>query len=96
MDDLIQFLHLGHSESGAWHVTDQQPLGARLPTRLWYTGLDDSETWQLPLPADLSSGEYQVYSGLYRHSDGERLPAYDSDGGAWLDNRVALGNLIVE
>ncbi len=96
VDDLIQFLHLGHSESGAWHVTDQQPLGARLPTRLWYTGLDDSETWQLPLPEDLAAGEYQVFTGLYRHSDGERLPAFDSDGGSWLDNRVALGNLIVE
>ena len=27
-DDLIQFLHLGHEESGNWWVYDQQPLGA--------------------------------------------------------------------
>ena len=45
-EDYIQFLHLGHQESGDWFVYDQQPLGPRLPTRLWYSGLADSEVWQ--------------------------------------------------
>ena len=61
--------------SGNWWVYDQQPLGARLPTRLWYSGLADSETWQVPLPADLAPGRYAVYTGLYRQADLERLPA---------------------
>ena len=95
-EDHVQFLHLGHVESGEWFVYDQQPLGARMPTRLWYSGLADSETWQVPLPADLAPGRYEVLTGLYRVSDKERVPMTDADGGPWLDNRVALGSLVVE
>ena len=110
-EDHIQFLHLGHVsppieggsveggaksvESGAWFVYDHQPLGPRLPTRLWYSGLADSETWQVPLPADLAPGLYSVFTGLYRARDKERVPASNSDGEPWLDARVQLGALII-
>ena len=95
-DDLVQFLHFGHEASGAWWVYDQQPLGPRLPTRLWYNGLVDTETWNVPLPADLAPGRYAIFTGLYRQSDLERVPASDADGRPWLDARVPLGSLIVE
>ncbi len=42
-EDHIQFLHVGHAESGEWWIYDQHPLGRRLPTRLWFSGLNDSE-----------------------------------------------------
>ena len=95
-DDLIQFLHLGHEESGNWWVYDQQPLGARLPTRLWYSGLADSEMWNVQLPADLAPGQYAVYTGLYRTRDLERVPASDADGNSFLDGRIPLGTIIIE
>ena len=95
-EDHAQFLHLGHVESGEWWVYDQHPLGARLPTRLWYSGLADSEVWSVPLPADLAPGRYDVFTGLYRVSDKERVPVTDADGRPWLDNRVELGSLTVE
>ncbi len=94
-EDHVQFLHFGHVDSGEWWVFDQPPLGPRLPTRLWYSGLADSETWQVPLPADLAPGRYEVFTGLYRASDQERVPASDAEGTPWLDNRVAVGVLIV-
>ena len=47
-EDYVQFLHFQHGDSGRWWVYDQLPLGARLPTRLWYQGLADSETWHVP------------------------------------------------
>ena len=94
--DYTQFLHFRHEVSGTWWVYDQQPLGPRLPTRLWYNGLIDSETWQVPLPADLAPGQYNVFTGLYRQSDLERVPASDADGMPFLDGRVPLGSLIVE
>ncbi|MCY4020899.1 MAG: hypothetical protein OXG39_15910 [Chloroflexi bacterium] len=94
-EDHVQYLHLGHAESGAWFVYDQQPLGARLPTRLWYRDLSDSETWRVPLPADLAPGLYQVFTGLYRTRDQERVSASDSDGRPFVDARVPLGNLII-
>ena len=95
-EDHVQFLHFRHEASGDWWVYDQQPLGPRLPTRLWYNGLADSETWQVPLPADLASGRYVIYTGLYRQSDLERVPASDANGTPFLDARVPLGNLTIE
>ena len=111
-EDHVQFLHLGYVsppgeggsveggaqsvESAAWFVYDQEPLGPRLPTRLWYSGLGDSETWQVPLPADLAPGHYQVFTGLYRTRDQERVPATDADGTAFVDARVPLGALVIE
>ncbi|MDE2820931.1 MAG: hypothetical protein OXI40_14455 [Chloroflexota bacterium] len=95
-EDHAQYLHLGHAESGAWFVYDQEPLGPRLPTRLWYRGLADSETWQVPLPNDLAPGQYSVFTGIYRARDGERVPARDLDGSPFIDARVPLGSLIIE
>ena len=95
-EDHVQFLHFGNVESGDWWVYDQLPLGDRLPTRLWYKGLADSEVWQVPLPADLAPGRYEVFTGLYRTRDLERVPASDMDGEAWVDGRVSLGSLVLE
>ena len=95
-EDHVQFLHLGHEESGEWWVYDQQPLGARLPTRLWYEGLTDSEIWQVPLPQDLAPGQYIVFTGLYRTRDLERVPTHDREGTYWLDARVPLGIIRIE
>ncbi|MCY4020897.1 MAG: hypothetical protein OXG39_15900 [Chloroflexi bacterium] len=95
-EDHVQYLHLLHMETGAWFVYDQEPLGPRLPTRLWYSGLSDSETWQVPLPAELAPGRYQVFTGLYRARDQERVPATGADGTAFVDARVPIGTLIIE
>ncbi len=111
-EDLMQFLHFGHLsppgeggsaeggaesfQSGSWFVFDQQPLGPRLPTRLWYAGLADSETWHVMLPADLPPGRYSVFTGLYRARDQVRVPARQADGRLWLDARVPLGIIMIE
>ncbi len=89
--DYTQFLHFIHEATSAWWVFDQPPLGARLPTRLWYSGLADTETWVIPLPADLASGRYLVWTGLYRAGDQQRLGATDADGAPYLDALVPLG-----
>lgn len=94
-EDLVQFLHLGHIDSGEWRVFDRQPLGPRLPTRLWYMGLTASETWEVPLPPDLATGQYRVFTGLYRLSDKERIPVSDVNGAPFADARVPLGSLII-
>ena len=95
-DNYIQFLHLGHEESGKWFVYDQMPLGDRLPTTLWYNGLSDSETWQVPLPADMQAGRYAIFTGLYDVQDGERLIVRDVNGEPFLDSRVPLGSVIIQ
>lgn len=95
-EELAQFLHFVNQASGSFWNHDQLPLGARLPTHLWYSGLADSETWQVPLPADLAPGLYQVFTGLYRIGDQERVPASDADGKPFVDARVPLGALTIE
>ncbi|MCY4020902.1 MAG: hypothetical protein OXG39_15925 [Chloroflexi bacterium] len=95
-EDHVQFLHFGREKTSEWFVYDQQPLGPRLPTRLWYAGLADSEAWQVTLPADLPPGRYSVFTGLYRARDQERVPARQADGRPWLDARVPLGSITIE
>ena len=94
-EDWVQFLHFVHEEGGALWNHDQQPLGARLPTRLWYEGLRDTETWQFTPPTDLPPGRYAIYTGLYRLSDLARLPVHDSDDMPLPDARVPLGFLTI-
>lgn len=95
MEDLAQFLHFIPAENGQQWGYDQQPLGPRLPTRLWYRGLADSETWAVPLPTDLKPGRYQVFTGLYRLSDLRRVPASDADGRPFVDARAPLGAITI-
>ena len=95
-EDYAQFLHFVHGESGALWSIDQQPLGPRLPTRLWYSGMADTETWAAPLPADLEAGTYAVSTGLYRQSDLKRLPVKNADGAPFIDAIVPLGSLTID
>ena len=93
----MQFLHLGHVESGALcRSMTSSPLGPRLPTRLWYSGMVDTQTWAVPLPADLESGGYAVFTGLYRQSDLERLPVENADGTPFIDAAAPLGSLKID
>ena len=95
-EDWTQFLHFVHEESDYFWNHDQPPLGARLPTRLWYAGLVDQETWQFTLPADLPAGRYQLYTGLYRISDLARMTVYDEFGESLPDARLSLGFIEIQ
>ena len=77
--DLIQFLHFDGSDGAFWNH-DQQPLGKRLPTRRWYRGLYDRETWRVTPPAELPEGEYALFTGLYNARDMQRVPARGGKG----------------
>ncbi len=94
-ENLAQFLHFVTSDGDAFWNHDQQPLGDRLPTRLWYDGLADSETWTVSLPEDLPAGDYQVLTGLYGLEDQTRLIARDALGNPFTDSAVPLGNLLI-
>lgn len=95
-EDYAQFLHFIHAKSGEQWGYDQQPLGARLPTRLWYSGLAEGETWQVEVPADIATGMYALYTGLYRPSDLKRVAVSDADGSPFVDARVLVGEIVIE
>lgn len=95
-EDYIQFLHFARADDGDLWNHDQHPLGRRLPTRLWYSGLADSETWRVTLPTELEPGQYNIFTGLYRARDGERVPVNDAQDSPYVDARVPLGATQVE
>jgi len=95
-EDWTQFLHLVHEGSGArWNI-DRPPLGRRLPTRLWYAGLQADESWRFTLPADLQPGEYALYTGLYRLADLQRLAVTLAGGAQPADATIPLGSIFIE
>ena len=94
--DYSQFLHFIREGASDWWGLDQEPLGTRLPTRYWYRGLADSESWHVPLPEDMAPGRYLVSTGLYAQADLNRLPVKDNIGDPFPNARVHLGTFIVE
>ncbi len=94
-EEYTQFLHFHHEATGAFWNFDQQPLGPRLPTRLWYSGLADSETWRVAFPADLEPGRYSVYTGLYALDGLARMSGRTADGDDLVDSRLPLGSIVV-
>ncbi len=94
--EFTQFLHFVHVETGLQWGYDQPPLGRRLPTRLWYAGMQDTETWNVTVPDDVAAGDYAIYSGLYNLRDMQRLLALDAAGNTFADARVPLGSLRID
>ena len=91
--DYTQFLHFVHEETGLQWGQDQPPLGSRLPTRLWYAGLLDTETWQVTVPDDVAPGDYAIYSGLYNSQNFSRSTAAGAAGIPFANARVPVGIL---
>ena len=94
-EDWTQFLHFFHLESGQHWTVDRYPLGLRLPTRLWYAGMQSAERWSFRVPEDLDPGDYSVHTGLYRLVDMERLGATLGNGAPAVNGSIALGSISV-
>ncbi len=89
--DWTVFTHvLAHDDLGNPMLVagkDNPPGENSLLTTRWQPGWRILDEYQIQLPSDLVSGEYNLEIGLYQVS-GEHLPS-DATG-------VPLGNLIVE
>ncbi|MCY4021987.1 MAG: hypothetical protein OXF32_00890 [Anaerolineaceae bacterium] len=95
-EDWTQFLHFELQADGSFWNVDQYPLGMRLPTRLWYAGMQSGERWSFTVPPDLAAGTYDVYTGLYRLADMQRLEVTLADGRQPGDRRIPLGSIVIE
>ncbi len=73
-EDYIVFLHLVDREGTLVAQLDEQPRGGAYPTSFWETGEIVRDAHILEIPSDLNACEYSLYGGLYRASDGTRLP----------------------
>jgi hypothetical protein len=90
--DYTVFVHVVNSEGMNVTQKDQQPLAGFAPTRLWEPGLHYQDGYQLPLPADLPTGEYSVRVGLYTPTGG-RLPVLQNE--AVVGDFATLGTFTV-
>jgi 4-amino-4-deoxy-L-arabinose transferase-like glycosyltransferase len=78
LDDWTVFTHvLGPARtdgSAVWAGLDAAPGQGSAPTHAWAAGDLILDEYQIPLPADMPPGDYQIEVGLYRpQADGRRL-----------------------
>lgn len=92
-ESLIAFVHLWQpGESAAYAQHDSEPRNGWFPTTIWQAGDMISDTHTLRIPPELSPGEYLLWAGLYRASDGTRIAVQEA--GVSLPNAlVPLGKL---
>ncbi|HOU13292.1 MAG TPA: glycosyltransferase family 39 protein [Anaerolineae bacterium] len=93
--DFTAFVHLwrpGDAAPLAQH--DSPPRLGWYPTTVWQAGDRVPDTHPLDIPADLPPGEYPLWAGLYRTSDGIRLAA-DGSTGQYPNALAPLGLLKV-
>jgi hypothetical protein len=73
-EDYTVFVQMLDSSSQVVAQGDSPPRGGVYPTSWWASGETVADTHTIPLPADLAPGSYRLVVGLYRLSDGARVP----------------------
>jgi len=75
----IVFVHLVDPEGGDQTLAqgDAPPLNGRWPTSLWLPGIEMDDAYAIPLPDNLTQGNYDLLVGLYDPVTGDRLPLAD-------------------
>jgi hypothetical protein len=92
-ESLIAFVHLWQpGENAAYAQHDSEPRNGWFPTTVWQTGDMIPDTHTLRIPSELPPGEYRLWAGLYRASDGTRI-AVQEDGAPLPNALVPLGEL---
>lgn len=93
-DDYHVFVHLVGPLPGENRVAqgDQAPLNGDWPTWAWEPGQIVRDDYPIALPPDLQPGRYELRAGLYRLSDGWRLPVQGSAGRV-KDSAAVVGEI---
>jgi hypothetical protein len=92
--DYTVFTHLIDDVDHIWAQQDNPPRGGNYPTSFWDAGEVVSDNYNIPVPSDVSPGDYAIEVGLYLPSTGERVPVVDYAGQV-VDDRVLLGTVQV-
>jgi hypothetical protein len=88
--DYTAFVHLTGPDGEIVAQGDSPPQAGQYPTSYWDAAEQVQDVHIVPLPADLSAGQYRLTIGLYNAADGQRLPAMRSDGTRWPDDALQL------
>ncbi|MCX8067114.1 MAG: glycosyltransferase family 39 protein [Anaerolineae bacterium] len=88
------FVHLMESGGNLVAQHDSEPRGDLSPTTFWPVGTVVADRHGIFLPPGLPPGTYELRAGLYRLTDGTRLPVIV--GGAPAGDFVVLGEVEVK
>jgi hypothetical protein len=88
------FVHLQDRRGHIQAQSDSIPGAGALPTTGWAEGEVITDSYQIPLAADLLPDVYSLAAGMYDSATGARLPASDIDGQS-LGDRILLGEIEV-
>jgi hypothetical protein len=93
-DEWRIFSHVMDTSTGTLQAQyDSIPGGGLLPMTSWQVGEDVHDHFAISLPADLSTGEYEVRIGIYHPVSGARLPVtHGKDAGP---DYVVVGRFVV-
>ncbi|MBI1879693.1 MAG: hypothetical protein HYR94_15975, partial [Chloroflexi bacterium] len=84
------FLHLRNSDGATIAQQDGLSLDGAYPTSRWQPGELVIDPFTLSLPADLPTGQYSLWAGLYDLDTLERLPVANDTSG---ENAILLGEI---
>jgi hypothetical protein len=88
--DYTVFVHVLDASGQFVTGQDAMPRQNTFPTTAWPTGRVIDDQHVIPLPADISPGEYRVVVGMYYLPTGERLPVKDATGERILNDVILL------
>ena len=80
--------HLLDEEGAIISQVDRWPAG--LPSNIWVKGQVIVDEYELEIPPDVQSGQYQIAVGLYNANAGTRFQVVNQDGEIVADDRVIL------
>jgi hypothetical protein len=90
------FTHLIDAENRIWAQHDALPGGGYCPANTWAEGEVIVDPHPIALGADLPAGVYQLVVGMYDEETGARMPAYDDAGNPLIQDRITIGELVIE
>ncbi|NLF01832.1 MAG: DUF2723 domain-containing protein [Anaerolineales bacterium] len=95
-DNYKVFTHLVGSDGFLAAQQDGLPGGSLVLTGEWVRGEVVVDEYTLSVAADAPPGEYVLYVGMYRASDGYRLSAWDGSGQRWVNDAIAVDAVEIE
>ncbi len=91
--DYTAFVHLLDPAGEVVAQVDRPPRNGWYPTSFWMPGEVVTDTFDLPVPASASPGEYRLVCGMYAWPDLARLPVLGADGQPQPDSLAGLGSI---
>jgi hypothetical protein len=88
------FTHLLDANGQLWAQKDNPPVRGSYPTTEWKADETIVDKYDIVIPLDAPTGQYELEVGLYDVTTGQRLPLLDETGQR-QDERVLLYDRIV-